>query len=176
VWVTQAYPAPLLSALARLGGIPSTVKTVVLDQLEHRTPALLRERIERRYYLHYAQLTGAELLVRADEIALALVAPGPCPEPRCEDGWLLDDADRAGGCPHCRHRRMDANMLPADGPPAAATQVHRYAAQIRQRLRQDRSATRHVRQRAALGTPLPSSGDLVEQSLPDGPTTPGGER
>ncbi len=61
VWVTQAYPTVLQAALARHGGIPHAVRELVLQQLHHRTPGELRERIERRFFARFSHLPGGEI-------------------------------------------------------------------------------------------------------------------
>ncbi|MFJ4679267.1 hypothetical protein [Kitasatospora sp. NPDC088783] len=153
VWVTDALPPVLQAALARRGGIPRSVRETVLDQLYHRSAGELRERIERRWSARFSHLDAGRIAENADEIALDLVAAPSCPEPRCEDGWLLDEHDSAGGCPRCRRRRIESNALPADAPPAAPARQRAAAQQIRQQLRLTRSAVRHVRRPALQGDP-----------------------
>ncbi|GAA3011868.1 hypothetical protein GCM10020229_24110 [Kitasatospora albolonga] len=148
VWVTEAFPPALQRALAARGGVPVPVHDLVLHQLHQRTPAELRERIERRWYLRFSQLTAAQITERTDEIALDLIAPGTCPDPWCEDGWLLDQHDTARGCPRCRHRTVDTTALPADGAPASAGTVTAAVASIRHSILLART-TSHARQSRA---------------------------
>ncbi|MFJ5120960.1 hypothetical protein [Kitasatospora sp. NPDC088548] len=146
VWVTQAYPPVLAAALGRRGGIPVAVREAVLDQLRYRSPAALRERIERRWWADFGHLPAGAVAERADDIALALVAAPGCPDPRCEDGWLLDQDDAAGGCPRCRRRRIEVTLAPALAPPSTPEHQQRMAARIRDQIRTSRSTARHVRQ------------------------------
>ncbi|MFG2844189.1 hypothetical protein ACGF12_13605 [Kitasatospora sp. NPDC048296] len=145
VWVTQAYPPVLLSALQRRGGIPAAVREAVLDQLRHRSPATLRERIERRWFTRFNHLPAGEVAQRADDIAFDLVAAPHCPDPRCEDGWLLDQYDDASGCPRCRRRRIEVTLYePAAHPPSTPEHQQHMAARIRDQIRTTRSTARHV--------------------------------
>ncbi|WP_331727299.1 hypothetical protein OG871_39985 (plasmid) [Kitasatospora sp. NBC_00374] len=141
VWVTQAYPAVLQSALNRHGGIPAAVRELVLQELHHRTPGELRERIERRFYARFSNLSGTGIAERADDIAYDLAAPPECRDPRCEDGWHLD-ADH--GCPLCRQRRIDIQLVPAVRPPATPEHQEEMAHLVRQQIRTARSTARHV--------------------------------
>ncbi|MFE0457758.1 hypothetical protein ACFW1A_00675 [Kitasatospora sp. NPDC058965] len=144
VWVTQAYPPVLLTALQRRGGIPVAVREVVLDQLRHRTPAQLRERLERRFFAAYAHLPAGHIAERADEIAYALLVAPACPEPRCEDGWLLD-ADH--GCPRCRQRRVETAATAPAGPPATRATVTAAAAECRRTILSSRTAAHQQQSR-----------------------------
>jgi hypothetical protein len=147
VWVVEGYPPVLLTALTERGGVPPAVWHTVLEQLEQRSAAQLRERTERRWFLRFSHLTGPELAQRADELALALVAPGECRDPRCEDGWLLDFAT---SCPRCRPTRSRFDMREEDVPdghrssPARVAQV---ASGIRAELRRTHGVPRNERSR-----------------------------
>ncbi|MDH6129366.1 hypothetical protein [Kitasatospora sp. GP82] len=145
VWVTQAYPPVLQAALARHGGLPASVRQLVLHELHHRTPAELRERIERRWYARFSHLPAGEIADRADEIALDLAAAPACLDPRCEDGWQLD-ADH--GCPRCRQRLVNTNALPLDGEPASTATAAAAVASIRRTILLSRTAT-HAHQSKA---------------------------
>ncbi|MFB7383158.1 hypothetical protein ACFC6U_39750 [Kitasatospora purpeofusca] len=182
VWVTQAYPPVLAAALQRRGGIPVAVREAVLDQLGHRSPATLRERIERRWWARWSHLPAGEIAERADDIAYALVAEPGCPEPRCEDGWLLDTDH---GCPRCRQRTVDTAAVAPAGPPAARTTVAAAAAAIRQTILTSRTAAHHRQarhdQRAQQHDPRPPhdrpDGNVPQAAQPERPSTsrsPGG--
>jgi len=98
VWVAAAIPGPLMRALEKHGGVPHAVRQDIAAQLADGVPgALLRERVERRWFERYAHLTGRELLERADEIALGLVAAPECPL-GCEDGWVVEESRVCAWC------------------------------------------------------------------------------
>ncbi|MER6913930.1 hypothetical protein ABT354_19845 [Streptomyces sp. NPDC000594] len=68
-----------------------------------RTPDELSARVLRRWWKHgYA--TKATDLQRPVGVAIALLRPGPCPDPRCEDGTVLDSDTP---CTRCAERRQD---------------------------------------------------------------------
>jgi len=172
-WVAEGFPTPLLTALKGLGGIPHGVRPVILSELERRSPSELRERIERRWYLRYSNLTGPEITDRADEIAIALVQPSGCPEPRCEDGWLLDSGSSCGLCRPSRSR-FDARPedLRLDGPttPGYGSQT---AAALRDQIRRTHGVprggqSRHVVKKRTPYAPAPFT---IREPEPDMPTT-----
>ncbi|MFJ6140550.1 hypothetical protein [Kitasatospora sp. NPDC092286] len=154
-WVTEGYPRVLLGILNKLGGLPHVVRPLIHHELASRTPAQLRERIERRWYLHYAQLSKPELTDRADIIAEDLVRSSDCPEPRCEDGWLLD---HNRSCVRCRPGRTEVHLTGRDeiveGPRSSPETVARAAAEIRARMRFAHGAPRGERSRHVLRTDL----------------------
>jgi hypothetical protein len=142
-WVTEAFARPLLAALEQRGGVPHSVRSVVGQQLTVRSPAQLRERVERRWFERFAHLSGQALLERADEIAVDLVAAPGCElSVWCEDGWLLDE-DMV--CMWCRPSGTVFDMTEEDGsegrrssPETAA----RMAAEIRASMRLTRRRPR----------------------------------
>ncbi|MFD8597499.1 hypothetical protein ACFV1L_21095 [Kitasatospora sp. NPDC059646] len=139
VWVTEAYPAVLCAVLNRYeGGLPREVPEIIWEQIQQgdRTPAQLRNRVEQRWFLRYSNLTRSELRERADEIAIALVAPSKCPNPDCEDGVLLTSARTCGRCLPARSEfHMRAEDVP-DGRRSSPAAVAGAAAAIRARMRQ----------------------------------------
>ncbi|MEY9844098.1 hypothetical protein [Streptacidiphilus sp. MAP5-3] len=134
VWVLQAMPGPLTEVLGKRGGVPHNVFRLVDQQLQYRTAAELRDRIERRWFKLFSNLTQPELKARADQIAWDLVAPGDCPAPECEDGWLRDDS---GSCPHCRKPSSVFHMTGEDHRDAPSASP-RYAAQLAEAMRDER--------------------------------------
>ncbi|MFD9685179.1 hypothetical protein ACFWXO_05385 [Kitasatospora sp. NPDC059088] len=155
-WVTEGYPAPLLHVLSKAGGLPHTVPALVRQELEHRRPAELRERIERRWYLRYSNLSRPELEARADEIAVELIQPSDCPDPKCEDGSLLENSS---SCPHCRPSRTRFDIhpehLPDGNARASIETVARVAALIRAQMRQTHGVPRGERSRHTISKDLP---------------------
>ncbi|MFJ9520643.1 hypothetical protein ACIRPK_20625 [Kitasatospora sp. NPDC101801] len=156
-WVTEGFPPVLLHVLAKnSGGLPPDVPALVHDQLAVRTPAEMRERIERRWYLLYSGLHNGELKKRADEIAVALVRPGNCTDPNCEDGDLRDER---GTCVLCRPSRSEFNMRAEDIPDGRRSSpetVARAAASIRAQLRRTHGTSRSERSRHTLRDNLPA--------------------
>jgi hypothetical protein len=147
VWVMEGYPLPLLTALRHRGGLPHTVPPVLREQLAVRTPAQLRERIERRWFLRFSHLPGPDLVSRADEIALVLVVSGVCGDLQCEDGWLLDAGVSCGRCRPTRCRfDMRSEDFP-DGGQSSAVEVARVASAIRAELRRTYGMPRNRRGR-----------------------------
>ncbi|GGV45760.1 hypothetical protein GCM10010495_74220 [Kitasatospora herbaricolor] len=145
VWVTEGLPGPLLAALVRHGGIPHTVRTLVIDQLKHRGPEDLRLRAERRWFQRYSHLTGPEIAERADRLAYDLLAPSGCEVAQCEDGWLLDDS---GGCHRCRIRRtvVDTTLAePSGGPRSSPEYVTDVVAAMRAQRRRTHGTPRSTR-------------------------------
>ncbi|MEU3904170.1 hypothetical protein AB0F20_10160 [Streptomyces goshikiensis] len=70
-----------------------------------RQPQDLSERIMRRWWAHgYATKTALGLLNRPIGVAIALLRPGTCPDPRCEDTVNLDTGTP---CPRCAERSED---------------------------------------------------------------------
>ncbi|MET9396058.1 hypothetical protein [Kitasatospora sp. NPDC002965] len=69
VWVTESYPPVLRAALTSRSGIPVAARELVIEQLGHRTPGELRERVERRFFARFSHLPSGEITERADEIA-----------------------------------------------------------------------------------------------------------
>ncbi|MFJ6382628.1 hypothetical protein ACIQI7_21820 [Kitasatospora sp. NPDC092039] len=179
-WVTKGYPSVLVGILDKHGGLPRTVPPLVHHELNGRTPAQLRERIERRWYLHYARLSKPELAARADLIAEDLVRPGDCPEPRCEDGWLLDPYDTS--CGTCSRGRTEVHHTGqdevVDGPRSAPENVARVAAGIRARMRSAHGAPRGERSRHVLRkdlqphVPAPYAREPETPSEQEAPGTP----
>ncbi|MFD9127756.1 hypothetical protein [Kitasatospora sp. NPDC059571] len=142
-WVAAAVPGPLMRALDRRGGMPHGMRQEIARQLADGTSAArLRERIERRWWERYAHLPGPDLLERADDIALDLVAVPTCPL-GCEDGWLIE---QSRVCPWCRpngtvidvHEEDGGRRLDADGQA-------RRAAEVRAAMRANRRYPRPAR-------------------------------
>ncbi|RAG85908.1 hypothetical protein DN069_09020 [Streptacidiphilus pinicola] len=171
MWVLQAMPGPLTEVLGRRGGVPHTVVRLVEQQLLCRTADELRERIERRWFKLFSNLSGPELVRRGDQLAWDLLAPGECPSPACEDGWLRDDS---GSCPRCRKASSVIHMTDVDqrdAPPASP----QYAAMMAEGMRDQRrrehglprgQRSRHVVKQHVDYTPEPYELREPEPELP----------
>jgi hypothetical protein len=171
VWVLQAMPGPLIEVLGQRGGVPHNVFRLVEEQLQYRTAVELRERIERRWFKFFSNLTGPELGQWGDQVAWELLAPGDCPSPNCEDGWLRDDS---GSCPQCRKASSVVHMTDEDhrGAPTATPQ---YAAMMTEAMRDERRRkygmprgghSRHVVKHFTDYTPEPYTMREPEPALP----------
>ncbi|GAA1073402.1 MULTISPECIES: hypothetical protein [Kitasatospora] len=145
VWAAAAVPGPLMRALDQRGGLPHTVRQDIARQLAEGTPATrLRDRMERRWWERYAQLTAPELLQRADDIALDLVAAPTCPL-GCEDGWLPDESRV---CPWCRPNNTVIDVAPDEEPAGRRLEPEeqaRRAAEVRAAMRAGRRYPRPAR-------------------------------
>jgi hypothetical protein len=109
-------------------------------------PQAIRDRLERRWFLRYSNLTGRDLLERADDIAMLLVEPASCPAQRCDDGWLIDDS---GSCPVCRPNGTTVHFTGSDrGERATPAAYQRAAAGIRSRLREGHRSLQAAEERA----------------------------
>ncbi|GHH67808.1 hypothetical protein GCM10018781_23650 [Kitasatospora indigofera] len=138
-------PLLALAALVRHGGIPQTVRVLVIDQFAHRGPEDLRLRVERRWFQRYSHPTGPEIAQRADHLAYDLLAPSGCEMAQCEDGWLLDDS---GGCHRCRTRRtvVDTTLVePSAGPRSSPGYVTDVVAAMQAQRRRTHGMPRSAR-------------------------------
>jgi len=124
--VLAAIPPPLRPLLpARL---PRSVAQAVRDALGERTPDQLTARIDRRWCSYGYEIAadprcGGTGLSRPVGVLLTLLRPGPCPDPRCEDGVSVDTGAR---CPRCLERARDrarpARVSPEPPAPPRAPQ------------------------------------------------------
>ncbi|WP_281912307.1 helix-turn-helix domain-containing protein [Streptomyces olivaceus] len=106
--VLDAFPEALLEALtAKAGsGRPRTVIKAIEDQLAGGgiTAKTLGQRVARRWVTHrYTEHYTAGTLTSPVGATLAMLKPGPCPDPRCEDGKFNDGSV----CPSCIERDKD---------------------------------------------------------------------
>lgn len=171
-WVVQGMPGPLGEVLGKRGGVPHNVFRLIDQQLQYRSADELRDRIERRWFGRFSNLTGPELQERADQIAWDLLVPGDCPAADCEDGWLRDDS---GSCPQCRKGGSVFHMTGEDHLDAPVASP-RYAGQVAEGMRDQRRRThgmprgqrsRHVVKHFTDYTPAPYT---LREPEPDPPT------
>ncbi|WP_189135114.1 hypothetical protein [Wenjunlia tyrosinilytica] len=115
-WVVTALPPQLRRTLP--DRLPASLTDAVTAALEQgRTPDQLAARIERRWNHHgHAARFHAGQITRPVGVAVALVRPGECPDPRCEDGHNIDTG---AACPRCEERRADRRRA-TDAPSTAA--------------------------------------------------------
>ncbi|MFI1801973.1 hypothetical protein ACH427_32225 [Streptomyces sp. NPDC020379] len=110
VMVAAALPPELTTALERAArtSLPRTVVRAIEAGLRDRTPTQLAERITRRWdahgYANAALSADGPGLRRPVGVAVALVRPGECPDPSCEDGAVIDSGE---ACRVCEQRRLD---------------------------------------------------------------------
>jgi hypothetical protein len=164
--VTDALPSPLARALEKRGGVPRSARACIDEQLAQGVPAQrLRDRIERRWFMHYSNLTAREIGPRADDLALELVAPTGC-RPDCEDGSLLDDSR---SCPDCTTPRTQIAFTGDDRGPRATEDGYRQAAAgIRQEMRTGRRSLNAAEERArAERGDVPDQRDARGRRIPE---------
>jgi len=121
--VIAALPFALRAQLPPDRPLPRQVHAALADALAERTPGQISARIERRWVAHGYEIAadpraGGTGLQRPIGVLLSLLGPGPCPDPRCEDGTSIDTGER---CARCRERREEraGRVQP---PPAPAAQ------------------------------------------------------
>ncbi|MGY1548409.1 ArsR/SmtB family transcription factor [Streptomyces sp. MN6] len=107
VRVVEAYwPAELAAKLPSYR--PPILRDTILDALDARTPEQLARRISYRWhaynYAHDALSAEGRGIQSAVGVAVALVQPGKCAEPMCEDGTILDTGEI---CRACEQRAAD---------------------------------------------------------------------
>ncbi|MFH9959033.1 hypothetical protein ACH4OX_33120 [Streptomyces roseolus] len=129
----QSFPQPLLQALGHR--VPNRIYDLLYDELDHRTPAQLFDRIERRWHTRWSHAIHERdednrRRWSPHEIAEFLVGRGPCQNPACEDGHLIADSTP---CPYCQHPEHRFTPTTPDTPPSSE-HARRTAAQIRQML------------------------------------------
>ncbi|MFE7132872.1 hypothetical protein ACFVIM_18645 [Streptomyces sp. NPDC057638] len=109
--VLEALPGQLTRLLPT--PLPVSVQSAATAALAAgRTSDELAARVLRRWWEHgYA--TKATELDRPVGVAIALLRPGPCPDPRCEDGTVLDSE---APCVRCAERRQDHHRAQAAAP------------------------------------------------------------
>ncbi|MGA5643292.1 helix-turn-helix domain-containing protein [Streptomyces cinereoruber] len=101
--VLEAFPDALREALVRKVRTdrPKTVIQAIEKQLAGGglvQAKLLGNRVARRWVTHgYTKHYAEGTLTRPVGAVLAMLKPGPCPEPRCEDG-KLDDGNPCRNC------------------------------------------------------------------------------
>lgn len=92
-----------------------------------RRPQDLSERIVRRWWAHdFATKAALGSVNRPIGVAIALLRPGVCPDPRCEDTVNLDTG---APCPRCAERSEDHHRAKASeaGPPGPAPEAEAFA-------------------------------------------------
>ena len=104
--VLLAFPDSFREAIRAAARTDRPRALVVAVERELRAVGWYRlvERVRRRWVTHgYARLLAEGALKRPVGAAVAMVKAGPCPDPRCEDGWLEDGA----ACRACGEREKD---------------------------------------------------------------------
>ena len=107
--VLEAFPDALREALVRKvrSDRPKTVVQAIEKQLAGGGLAqakMLGDRVARRWVTHgYTKHYAEGTLTSPVGAAVAMLQPGPCPEPRCEDGEL----DDGNPCRSCIERDKD---------------------------------------------------------------------
>ncbi|MFB7957517.1 hypothetical protein [Streptomyces sp. NPDC056045] len=105
--VVAALPAELV-ALLPYRSLPRRNRRPFLDAMAGRTTAQIADRIARRWVQHGYEDTlhsaDGKGIGSAVGVAMALVQPGECPHPRCEDGYDIDSGEE---CRICVQRRAD---------------------------------------------------------------------
>ncbi|WP_331720881.1 helix-turn-helix domain-containing protein (plasmid) [Streptomyces sp. NBC_01241] len=107
--VLEGFPDALREALVRKvrSDRPKTVVQAIEKQLAGGGLAqakLLGDRVARRWVTHgYTKHHAEGTLTSPVGAAVAMLQPGPCPEPRCEDGEL----DDGNPCRSCLEREKD---------------------------------------------------------------------
>lgn len=98
-------------------GLPPVLRSLIDEQLAHRTVEQLTGRVLARWHgsktLQDAAAAGK--LERAVGICVGLLKAGDCQNPRCEDGWNIDTG---ADCPSCEAHRERRRRARADGVPA----------------------------------------------------------
>lgn len=117
--VLLAFPGSLREAMRATAHTdrPRALVTAVERELRMVGRHRLVERVGRRWISHgYARLLAEGTLKRPVGAAVAMIKAGPCPNPRCEDGWFEDGAV----CRACEEREKDRHVEPARRPREAA--------------------------------------------------------
>lgn len=106
VRAVEALLPPLLVRELPYGHVPNRNRQAVLETLEGRTVAQLRERIARRWaaYGYEPAIHDGELR-SAVGAALELIRPTRCPDPGCEDGELIDTGEDCRACVERKAKR-----------------------------------------------------------------------
>lgn len=116
--VKEALPEQLL-AMMPTTYVPQVLRDAILEALDSRTPEVLVDRVQRRWWAHgyeAAAAPGGKGIKSAVGVAVALVRPSTdCPEPLCEDGVTLD---KRVPCRTCEQRREDRKTDRVNGVPA----------------------------------------------------------
>lgn len=95
---------PLLVAMLPKN-IPRGLTASLAAQLADRTPDQMATRIQRRWDTHrYAAAAYAGTMERPIGVAYKLIAAGPCPDPSCEDGFMIDSGLP---CQCCANRAVE---------------------------------------------------------------------
>ncbi|MFE7442394.1 hypothetical protein ACFU7X_18305 [Streptomyces chartreusis] len=122
--VKDAFPEQLRAVMPTTY-LPQVLRDTILQALDSRTPDVLVDRVQRRWWAHgyeAAAAPGGKGIGSAVGVAVALVRPSTdCPEPLCEDGVILDKHVKCRACEQRReNRRADRiNGVPSQrGGPA----------------------------------------------------------
>lgn len=142
-YVLNALPQPLVQGFGR--GLPAEIHDLIRQELGRRTAFVLRERIERRWNLRWAHALhekdeDGRRRWTPLEIAEALLTRGRCPDPDCEDGYLVSTDLPCGRC-----RQPTYRFVPSVSERRATTDHARHtAAEIRRSLLENRTRTRRA--------------------------------
>ncbi|MFF0434470.1 hypothetical protein ACFYU9_19835 [Streptomyces sp. NPDC004327] len=138
-FVLQGFPQPLLQALGF--SLPRSLHDILYAELAHRTPAQLLDRVERRWHTRWSHALHERdeddrRRWAPQEIAEFLVGRGPCRNPACEDGHLVQDG---APCPYCKE--PEHRFVPGTAETTATDEhARRAAAGIRRALVAGRAA------------------------------------
>ncbi|MFD9502662.1 hypothetical protein [Streptomyces sp. NPDC060035] len=138
-YILQALPQPLVQALGHR--TPQSVHELIHRELARRTPDQLLDRLERRWNVRWAHALqekdeDGRRRWTAQEVAEALLSPGHCTNPKCEDGYLVTTDTPCGQCLRPTHRFVTSV---ADRT-ATSAHARETAAQIRRALLDGRSS------------------------------------
>ncbi|MER5896693.1 hypothetical protein [Streptomyces sp. NPDC001876] len=137
-YILQALPQPLVQALGHR--TPQSVHELIHRELGRRTADQLLDRLERRWNVRWAHALhekdeDGRRRWTAQEVAEALLSPGHCTNPQCEDGYLVTSDTPCGQCLRPTHRFVTSV---ADRT-ATSAHARETAAQIRRALLEGRS-------------------------------------
>ncbi|GGR34846.1 hypothetical protein GCM10010497_41840 [Streptomyces cinereoruber] len=163
-FIMQGFPQPLLQALGHR--FPRSLPDILFGELDHRTPAQLLARVERRWHTRWSHAIHERdeddrRRWSPQEIAEFLVGRGPCRNPACEDGYLIHDDTPCGHCRQPEHRFVPGTAETT----STGEHARRTAAEIRRALlaaRTDRKRKPDVHTGTGMGTgtwPHPSQRD-----------------